>query len=118
MLVLFFRDPNSTHYLIVLISNNYIQLIGVLFATVWRATRQQNIRAKVQDEAASPPRDISIQFAQNAALKPKNRVGELESAIEMVESINTINIGFNSSNLESSIAVSGSKESGFNGSEI
>ncbi|TFK37248.1 hypothetical protein BDQ12DRAFT_632665, partial [Crucibulum laeve] len=36
--ILIFRDPNPNHYLIVLISNIYVAIIGVLFATVWAAT--------------------------------------------------------------------------------
>lgn len=51
--ILFYRDSNTDHYLMVLISNAYIQIIGVLFATIWKATNENGMNTV---ELSSLPR--------------------------------------------------------------
>lgn len=70
MFVLFYRDPDGTHYLIVLISNVYVQIIGVLFATIWRATYESGMNIV---EGSTLPKSqelsMSIEFAQNREIQ-------------------------------------------------
>jgi hypothetical protein len=56
--VLIFRDSNPTHFLIVMISNIYVEIIGVLFATIWASTYNN-------EPAVSPVQTHALQFGRN-----------------------------------------------------
>lgn len=79
LFVLFYRDSNSAHYLIVLISSGYVQIIGVLFATIWRATKDQH---SAEDTAVQFSRDLTMQFAANRDVSggSETQIGPIELA--------------------------------------
>jgi len=57
--ILIFRDSDNNDYWIVLVTNIYVQIIGVLFATVWRATKPSESPSSTIGKAEN------IQFARN-----------------------------------------------------
>jgi len=55
--ILIFKDSDFNDYWIVLVTNIYVQIIGVLFATVWQATKPSESRSPTIGKAEK------IQFA-------------------------------------------------------
>ncbi|PPQ86533.1 hypothetical protein CVT25_007184 [Psilocybe cyanescens] len=61
VIVLFFKDSDSSHYFIIQISNANMQIIGVLFATIWRATKDE---LASDGSEGSLAHNITLRFAQ------------------------------------------------------